>query len=149
MPTILLSWNEIPWGKGKKKQKRKEEERADKNVCSMANWNAVRKTLKKKPGKRVKRNASGHGTPVKISRKNIGNQIRRKDFVHLQKHGCKQPQLEYFNSVALPDFLTAKYHPTPTLEDVGLNSYLYSPPSTPTYLLPALKSEKSLSTAHD
>lgn len=39
--TILLSWNEIPWGKGKKKQKRKEEERADKNVCSMANWNAV------------------------------------------------------------------------------------------------------------
>ncbi|XP_052710867.1 uncharacterized protein LOC128185270, partial [Crassostrea angulata] len=139
MPTILLSWNEIPWGKGKKKQKRKEEERADKN----------RKTLKKQPGKRVKRNASGHRTPVKISRKDIGNQIRRKDFVHLQKHGCKQPQLEYFNSDALPDFLTAKYHPTPTLEDVGLNSYLYSPLSTPTYLLPALKSEKSLSTAHD
>lgn len=39
--TILLSWNEIPCLIGKKKQKRKEEQRADKNVCSMANWNAV------------------------------------------------------------------------------------------------------------
>lgn len=144
MPTILLSWNEIPWGKGKKKQKRKEEERADKNVCSMANWNAVRKTFKIQPVKRVKRNASGHGIPVNISRKDTGNQI-----LHLQKHGCKHPQLEYFNSDALPDFLTAKYHPYPSLEDVGLASYLDSPPSTPTYLLPALKSEQSLSTAHE
>lgn len=140
---VLLRWNEIPCRKGKKKQKRKEKQRADKKV------RLKRKTFKKRPVKRVKRKASGHGIPVNISRKDTGNQIKRKDSVHLQKHECNQPQLEYFNSDALPDFLTAKYHRTPTLEDVGLTSYLDSPPSTPTYLLPALKSELSFSTAHD
>lgn len=38
---VLLRWNEIPCRKGKKKQKRKEEQRADKNVCSNVNWNAA------------------------------------------------------------------------------------------------------------
>lgn len=48
------------------------------------------KTFKKQPVKKVMKNPPGEGIPVKISRKDTGNQIRRKDSVHLQEHGCKQ-----------------------------------------------------------
>lgn len=38
---VLLRWNEIPCRKGKKKQKRKKEQRANKKVRTKVNWNAA------------------------------------------------------------------------------------------------------------
>ncbi|XP_062603047.1 uncharacterized protein LOC134264779 [Saccostrea cucullata] len=42
-----------------------------------------------------------------------------------------QPQVKPINRYAPPDYMTIMYHPTPTLEDLGLTRYLDSPPSSP------------------
>ncbi|XP_056006852.1 uncharacterized protein LOC130050668 [Ostrea edulis] len=43
----------------------------------------------------------------------------------------KEPQVKPINRYAPPEYITLQYHPTPTLEDLGLTSYLDSPPSSP------------------
>ncbi|XP_065932775.1 uncharacterized protein [Magallana gigas] len=48
----------------------------------------------------------------------------------------KQPQVKPIDKYAPPDYLTIMYHPTPTLEDLGLTSYLDSPPSSPRAMSP-------------
>ncbi|XP_062607592.1 uncharacterized protein LOC134269420 [Saccostrea cucullata] len=49
----------------------------------------------------------------------------------------KEPQVKPINRYAPPDYMTLMYHPTPTLEDLGLTSYLDSPPSSPRTRSPA------------
>ncbi|XP_062597711.1 uncharacterized protein LOC134259128 [Saccostrea cucullata] len=49
----------------------------------------------------------------------------------------KEPQVKPINRYAPPDYMTLMYHPTPTLEDLGLTSYLDSPPSSPRSRSPA------------
>ncbi|XP_048754999.2 uncharacterized protein LOC125665992 [Ostrea edulis] len=43
----------------------------------------------------------------------------------------KEPQVKPINRYAPTEYITLQYHPTPTLEDLGLTSYLDSPPSSP------------------
>nr|XP_034323441.1 uncharacterized protein LOC117688856 [Crassostrea gigas] len=59
----------------------------------------------------------------------------------------KQPQVKPIDKYAPPDYLTIMYHPTPTLEDLGLTSYLDSPPSSPRALSPVRYSEQSVTVA--
>ncbi|XP_034323441.2 uncharacterized protein [Magallana gigas] len=59
----------------------------------------------------------------------------------------KEPQVKTIDKYAPPDYLTIMYHPTPTLEDLGLTSYLDSPPSSPRPLSPARDSEQSVTAA--
>ncbi|XP_061187858.1 uncharacterized protein LOC133195893 [Saccostrea echinata] len=53
----------------------------------------------------------------------------------------KEPQVKPINRYAPPDYMTIMYHPTPTLEDLGLTSYLDSPPSSPRARSPAREAE--------
>ncbi|XP_062611007.1 uncharacterized protein LOC134272856 [Saccostrea cucullata] len=53
----------------------------------------------------------------------------------------KEPQVRPINRYAPPDYMTLMYHPTPTLEDLGLTSYLDSPPSSPRTRSPAREEE--------
>ncbi|XP_052692043.1 uncharacterized protein LOC128170129 [Crassostrea angulata] len=59
----------------------------------------------------------------------------------------KEPQVKPIDKYAPPDYLTIMYHPTPTLEDLGLTSYLDSPPSSPRPLSPVRDSEQSVTAA--
>lgn len=59
----------------------------------------------------------------------------------------KQPQVKPIDKYAPPDYLTIMYHPTPTLEDLGLTSYLDSPPSSPRAVSTARYSEQSVTVA--
>ncbi|XP_052679688.1 uncharacterized protein LOC128160408 [Crassostrea angulata] len=59
----------------------------------------------------------------------------------------KQPQVKPIDKYAPPDYLTIMYHPTPTLEDLGLTSYLDSPPSSPRAMSPVRYSEQSVTAA--
>uniref|UniRef100_K1RJC1 Uncharacterized protein n=1 Tax=Magallana gigas TaxID=29159 RepID=K1RJC1_MAGGI len=59
----------------------------------------------------------------------------------------KQPQVKPIDKYAPPDYLTIMYHPTPTLEDLGLTSYLDSPPSSPRAVSPARDSVQSVTAA--
>ncbi|XP_061187312.1 adhesive plaque matrix protein-like [Saccostrea echinata] len=60
---------------------------------------------------------------------------------HQQRVVRKEPQVKPINRYAPPDYMTIMYHPTPTLEDLGLTSYLDSPPSSPRARSPARETE--------
>ncbi|XP_061192885.1 uncharacterized protein LOC133201072 [Saccostrea echinata] len=55
----------------------------------------------------------------------------------------KEPQVKPINRYAPPDYMILMYHPTPTLEDLGLTSYLDSPPSSPRARSPAREAKKA------
>jgi hypothetical protein len=57
---------------------------------------------------------------------------------------CFQPQVKPINRYAPAPDLTLVYHPTPTLEDLGLTSYLDSPPSSPRAVSPERESQAVL-----
>lgn len=59
----------------------------------------------------------------------------------------KQPQVKPIDKYAPLDYLTIMFHPTPTLEDLGLTSYLDIPPSSPRAVSPARDSEQSVTAA--
>nr|XP_034323380.1 uncharacterized protein LOC105332661 [Crassostrea gigas] len=59
----------------------------------------------------------------------------------------KEPQVKPIDKYAPPDYLTIMYHPTPTLEDLGLTSYLDSPPSSPRAMSPVRDSEQIVTAA--
>ena len=45
--------------------------------------------------------------------------------------------MKLIDKYSCPDYVELMYHPTPTLEDLGLTSFLDSPPSSPRALSPA------------
>ncbi|XP_078330999.1 uncharacterized protein LOC144624851 [Crassostrea virginica] len=53
------------------------------------------------------------------------------------KPAKKEPQVKLIDKYSCPDYVELMYHPTPTLEDLGLTSFLDSPPSSPRALSPA------------
>uniref|UniRef100_K1P895 MAM domain-containing protein n=1 Tax=Magallana gigas TaxID=29159 RepID=K1P895_MAGGI len=59
----------------------------------------------------------------------------------------KEPKVKPIDKYAPPDYLTIMYHPTPTLEDLGLTSYLDSPPSSPRAMSPVRDPEQIVTAA--
>ncbi|XP_061184894.1 uncharacterized protein LOC133192903 [Saccostrea echinata] len=59
---------------------------------------------------------------------------------HQQRAVRKEPRVIPINRYAPPDYMKIMYHPTPTLEDLGLTSYLDSPPSSPRATSPVRES---------